>query len=246
MFRPRRMTGPAFRLPTPHNPLSGGHAPLMSEGIFPYCAMLQVAAEDTKRDYVICRGFDTRMVRFIDYAVGNADKPGIPVAKPFGSRMIGVYQIGQIFPAFLPLQTGNPSPTTVPWRVGQNPGVAATSEGHPADLSETVDEMSTAEGELINWMFIDDGGFRLVELCLAENHPGRGVKFNAYLGEWSPATDAWTHDCGTTLAAIDWRYGVPYPNAGARGLFTPRQSDTYGVIYECVSLDCDTPGVCCP
>jgi len=91
----------------------------------------------------------------------------------------------------------------------------------------------------------------LVELCLAEAHPGRGIKFSAKLGWWDPSTDGWRYEDGEsctgllTVAAIDWRYGVPYPGIGAKGLFTPRASDTYGIIYECVSLDCESPDTNC-
>lgn len=85
----------------------------------------------------------------------------------------------------------------------------------------------------------------LVELCLNENHPGRGVAFDANLGTWKTSDNSWDYTTKTAVKAIDWRYGVPYPNAGARGLFVPRFSDTYGTIYECVSLDCDTVGTDC-
>jgi hypothetical protein len=64
--------------------------------------MMQVAADDTYDDYVICRGFDPRILKFVDYASGDANKPGISVAKPFGKRTTGTYEIGEIYPAFLP------------------------------------------------------------------------------------------------------------------------------------------------
>lgn len=87
----------------------------------------------------------------------------------------------------------------------------------------------------------------LVELCLATAHPGRGTPFECYLGTWSPAINGWSYgSCASTVWAIDWREGTPYPEAGSRGLFTPRASDYYGTIYECVSLDCSSPGECCP
>lgn len=155
MFRKRRQPTPGFKIPPPYEPLEGIRAPLKTEGVFPYCAMYQVAEEDTETDYVLCRGFDVRINKFIDYEKDNPDKPGIAVAKPFGSRGSGKYKIGQIFPACLPLQTTNPSPADVDWRVGQNPGVAETTTGHPADLDEAVEELSTDEGKFINWMFID-------------------------------------------------------------------------------------------
>jgi hypothetical protein len=85
----------------------------------------------------------------------------------------------------------------------------------------------------------------LVELCLIDDHPGRGIAFDTYLGTWNPSTNGWDYDCLEIVKAIDWRYGVPYPGAGARGLFTPRASTTHGTIYENVSLDCQSPGPCC-
>jgi len=80
--------------------------------------------------------------------------------------------------------------------------------------------------------------------CLAENHPGRGQLFTIHLGVWSPDLYKWIYDTENTFFAIDWRYDVPYPGAGATGLFSPRPSTTHGVIYECVSLDCASPGAC--
>ena len=215
-------------------------------------AMMQVAAEDTEQNYVLCRGFDVRIARFIDYEAGNANKPGIPVAKPYGSRTTGTYEIGQIFPAILPLQTSNPSPTTVPWRVGQNPGVATVSAGHPASLSETVDFLKDTNGIYINWMLLDSGsGTELIECCLAEDHPGYGTIFTVKLMVWIPANNGHGPDPDDTddHYAIDWRYGMPsYPGAGTRGLFIKRQGTCDGAtvdMYEVVSLDCEAPTIAC-
>lgn len=162
MFRKRKTPSPHFRLPPPYQPITGEQASLIVQGVFPYVAMMQVAAEDTHDNYVLCRGFDVRMRKFIDYESGNADKPGIPVAKPYGCRRaanctpnLRRYEIGEIHPAILPLQTGNPSPATVPWRVGQNPGWATGGQGQPESLNELVDFLWDDNGVLINWMFLD-------------------------------------------------------------------------------------------
>lgn len=80
--------------------------------------------------------------------------------------------------------------------------------------------------------------------CLAQDHPGRGTAFDIHLGVWSAADVKWVYAETATVKAIDWRYGVPYPDEGATGLFEARASTTYGIIYECVSLDCDSPGAC--
>jgi hypothetical protein len=145
----------------PFDPIAGQHPDLQTPGVFPYCAMMQVAAEDTYTDYVICRGFDIRFGVFIDYEEGNANKPGISVAKPFGTRVQSHYQIGQIFPVMLPTQCSGqyvpPSPTDVPWRVGQNPGTTGGSDGgHPTDLSDAVTELTDHNGNYVNWLMLHD------------------------------------------------------------------------------------------
>jgi len=257
VLRKRKQPTPHFKQPPPYEPISGDRAALAVPGFFPYVAMMQVAAEDTYEDYVICRGFDIRHRIFIDYEEGNADKPGIPVAKPYSNREVGVYSIAEVYPAVLPLQTSNPSPADVPWRVGQNPGVAETTAGHPADLDETIEILYTDdESQTIDWMLLDSRGSTgdaLVGGCLSEDHPGRGMKFGILLGEWDPVDTVWVYDQGA-VTAIDWRYGVPYPDAGSTGLFVKRrwiveaeseeEEDEERDIYEVVALDCSSPGEC--
>jgi len=209
--------------------------------------MVQVAADDTHDDYVLCRGFDIRVNKFVDYEAGNSDKPGIPVAKSFDNRRPGVYKIAQIFPAVLPLQSGNPSPSDVPWRVGQNPGVSQTSPGHPADLSETVEELYTDEGVAINWMMIGAPSSDMVYGMLMENHPGEDTCFDIILGEWSSSTNTWEFDCEATHeTAVDFHYGAPQPLIYSCGWFKPHSSGTTtsGWIYIVVSLDCTSRGSC--
>ena len=79
--------------------------------------------------------------------------------------------------------------------------------------------------------------------CLAGDHPGRGTAFDIHLGVWIAASTSWIY-LYDTVKAIDWRYGVPYPDAGATGLFVPRRDETNGTIWECVSLDCESPESC--
>lgn len=161
-----------YGIPPPYNPIHGENANLRQDGISPFCAMMQVAEEDTYENYVICRGFDIRILKFVDYAPGDASKPGISVAKPFGRREVGTYTIGEVYPAFLPTQ-GNPqftdfrqvtyvppSPATVPWRVGQNPGYVEDSDngGHPDDLNEEIAILYDHNNKVINWLLIDTGG----------------------------------------------------------------------------------------
>jgi hypothetical protein len=246
MFRKRKQPSPEFRLPPPYQPVTGDQASMLASVVFPYCAMFQIAEADTHINYVICRGHDTRHNKFYN---------SIAVAKPYSSRRIGAYQVAQIYPAALPLQgthahrTGwhAPTPDDVLWRVGQNPGVAVTSQGHPADLQEEVEILKTDEGVHIDWMLLQDPPPpELVELCLKVDHPGQATPFACYLGAWDPAIDDWDYSgCATEVTAIDHRWGVPYPDAGSTGLFTPRASEAYGTIYECVSLDCESKEACC-
>lgn len=169
MFRKRKRVSPNFKIHPPYHPIHGEYANLRQDGISPFCAMMQVAAEDTYTNHVICRGFDPRILRFIDYAVGDANNPGISVAKPFGKRTVGTYEIGEIYPALLPTQ-GNanyidfrnvtympPSPVAVDWRVGQNPGVASggLDGGQPEALTDPVGILYDHNGKVVNWLLID-------------------------------------------------------------------------------------------
>jgi len=86
-------------------------------------------------------------------------------------------------------------------------------------------------------------GPQLTGGCLQQDHPGRGTPFHITLGEWQSDDYSWDYT-GETVYAVDWRYGVPYPDAGATGLFTPRGSDDYVTIWEVVALDCSSPGEC--
>lgn len=174
MFRKRRVATPGFGH-TPWNPIQGEQANLRQEGTHPFCAMMQVAAEDTHKDYVICRGFDPRILKFIDYSEGDTNKPGISVAKPFGKRLTGKYQVGEVYPAFLPTQGNSdytnfrqvtytpPSPVAVKWRVGQNPGVVSgggLDGGQPDNLTDEIQILRDENGKAINWLLIDSSRIR--------------------------------------------------------------------------------------
>lgn len=264
MTRKRRRPTPDFRIPPPYHPIGGGHADLAAQGLFPYCAMMQVAKKDVHRDYVVCRGFDIRMRKFVDYDAGDPeDKPGIPVAKPYGKRMKGMYQIGQVFTACLPTQGPTdyvpPSPVDVDWRVGQNPGVAETTPGHPADLDEAINELMTDDGlKYVNWMLIDTAD-DLIWCMLMENHPGRYVCFDVLQGVWCPSSGKYLFDCGASaddyLIAVDLHYTIsaggllPEPDIYAQGWFKLMPLDNnpdHKVIAVNVTMDCDSPGSCAP
>lgn len=108
-------------------------------------------------------------------------------------------------------------------------------------------------GELTRPLVVVDGGTPIT-CSLAEDHPGCGVVFDVWpLPVWNPA-DKWMFNeskwdldgCDGTykLKAIDLRKGVPEPAKYATGLFVPRVSSEYGVLLECVTLDCESPGGC--
>jgi len=84
-----------------------------------------------------------------------------------------------------------------------------------------------------------------VRCCYAETHPGYGIVFEVYPGSWNAATHGWEYST-TKAKAIDWFYSDPEitPPAGATGPFIPRPSNEYGIIYDAVAGDCDSPGSC--
>jgi hypothetical protein len=168
MFRKRRRPTPEFKVPSPYNAMRGDHDDLQLFGEFPYCAMMQVACEDIYENYVVCRGFDPRMLKFIDYAENNAEKPGISVAKPYGCRVTSGgakrYRKGEIFMAVLPTQgiAENdvhyvpPSPVEIEWRLGQNPGVVSGVNygGQPKCLTNEINILYDHNDIVINWMLV--------------------------------------------------------------------------------------------
>jgi hypothetical protein len=168
MFRKRRRPTPNFQVPPPYNPMRGDHDDLQLHGDWPYCAMMQIACEDKYEHHVVCRGFDPRMLKFVDYRDNSAEKPGISVAKPFGCRVTegGAkrYRIGEVFMAVLPTQGTTdidvhyipPSPVEVKWRLGQNPGFVDGSPygGHPKCLEDEIEVLYDHNGKVINWMLV--------------------------------------------------------------------------------------------
>jgi hypothetical protein len=92
------------------------------------------------------------------------------------------------------------------------------------------------------WVASQSARVGTVGIFLAEDHPGRGIVFDVYVGTWDSATHDWTYPGTATYKAIDWRYGVPYPTQGAQGLAEWRDSDVYDDVLEVTSLDCEAPG----
>lgn len=190
----------------PVHPLDVDYANLRAKGVHPYCAMVQVAEDDKYEDYVICRGFDPRIRKFVDYEAGNAAKPGISVAKPFNKRIKCFYHLGQVFPAFIPTQGPSdyvpPSPSDVDWRVGRNPGTATVAcVGQPKSMSGKITELLDHNNEYVNWMLIDSGQvFMWVEL--AENLTLCGSA-SAYILAADANGDACARCTYTTLTVTD-------------------------------------------
>jgi len=249
VIRKRHQPTPHFKLPAPFQPMTSERAQLLVPGIFPYCAMMQIAAEDTHCNYVVCRGYDPRDKRYYDYDEEDQDgQPGIAVAKPYWNRFTGVYQIGEVYPAFLSLSAGaKDGDKTVPF-IGQNPGRVKGDEcqGHPPSLDEEIVHLLDEDEKYINWM-LADGGAGLIPYCTRDSHPGEGIVFRAYApGVWDPSDHDWVFTCDDdhTYKIIDRDYGVPEPGAGARGFAVWQRSDDFEQILLVVTMDCDTRGTC--
>lgn len=236
MFRKRRRPTPGFKIPSPFNPMQGEQANLRQDGTSPLCAMMQIAAEDIYDDYVICRGFDTRILRFVDYAAGNANKPGISVAKPFGKRTAGTYEIAQIYPALLPTQGNDrfsdfrqtvftpPTPVDVHWRLGQNPGVVTggLDGGQPDQLSDTIGILYDHNGKVINWLLIDAAG-------------SNGANFYVYVLTESPVLGSPTTGVAAIYSADD-EYTLIQAEAPWIGNKEMFDDQVYGDTGTCIKV----------
>lgn len=153
--RKRRNPTPAFKLPPPTNPFNMETAGVQAEGVFPHSALWQVVEEDTHADYLVCQGYDPREGRYFE---------SMAVAKPYGSRITGAYTVGQVFQAWLPLAPFEIPSTCNFGPLGQNPGKAETTQGHPEDLDEAIELLYDDDGVAINWMIMDSPPWRLFEL----------------------------------------------------------------------------------
>ena len=249
VFRKRRRPTPHYKVPPPFNPITGETAELQPEGNYPYCAMMQVAEEDTYDSYVICRGYDTRIAKFIDYEQGNPLKPGISVAKLYGHRGSSTYDVGQgsarkfrvgeIFPAFLPAQgTGYsptdaipnytpPSPTSVLWRTGQNPGSTSATDvwgGHPENLTAEVSSLYDHNGKAVNWMFIHVDTERHFRFQSQEDMVGTSVEACVRQMNGEDAHLADVHDPDQIFLGME---------AGTKGICFFQEGKYYIVIPKC-------------
>lgn len=197
VLRKRRQPTPWFRQPPSYDPIAGKRAPLDHPGVTPYCALMQVAAEDTHQNYLICRGYDTRERKFFDYVEGDPDKEGIAVAKPYGRQTKGIYQIGQVIPAMVAL-TGLYSDLQETWvQQGQNPGVSTA--GHPKVVSlsplltDPVSILYDDNGKAITWMAMHGECIARIEMTDALSRGG-AESAEAMLFSWNHAEDEWNEE----------------------------------------------------
>ena len=169
MWRKRATSAPGFKVPAAYNPLSGQHAPLGKPVERTRIAMMQVAVEDTFDNYVVCRGFDPECGKFFDT---------VNVAKPYGIRGTNPYVVGQVFAAA--------KPKTV---LGDTPGKAETTVGHPEDLNETVVILTDDDGNPISWLDISNAPATIgspIELELTEIRQAAGPSlFKIAVNDWA-------------------------------------------------------------
>jgi hypothetical protein len=99
--------------------------------------MMQIIEADTYDDYVVCRGFDPDSGRFLN---------SVNVGKPYGLRGNHPYNVGEVYAAVKPKT-----------KLGDTPGKAATSAGHPADLDEAVEILNDDDGNPIAWLLLETG-----------------------------------------------------------------------------------------
>jgi len=183
MRKLKRIPAPHFKTPPPYNPMTGEKAPLGKKVDLTRCAMMQVCEEDTHDNYLVCRGFDPECEKFFS---------SIAVAKPYGKRKSGGgdYEVGQVFAAV--------KPRTL---LGDTAGVASSTVGHPADLSEEVGILTDDSGNPVAWLLLDSGG-------------GGGIgigKLNGALAhDASVEMSVWTaeggsfSDTGDDIRVYDW------------------------------------------
>lgn len=242
--RKRRNPTPHFRQPPPYEPMTGEVEQLLVEGRYPYCALMQVVEEDTHCNYVVCRGWDPRSRVYL------TETPGFPVAKPYSRRMKGLYRIGEVYPALLPLPAGfKDGSLTVP-RIGQNAGrtegTITDCRSHPLDLDQEVVLLVDDDGTFVSWMFLDQGPPRVyfeLQEVLSQFAASPDNIVDAWQKTWDPTANSGTGGfltCGNTIRVGDLNEVGHEAGIGGYGSGTmhPTEADPYWV---CVIDD-----LCCP
>lgn len=190
MWKKRASPAPFFRMPAPYMPITGKHAPIGTEGILSFCAMMQIVGddeteenEDTHDNYVVCRGFDPDTRKFYD---------PINVAKPYGVRGTHPYTLAEVHPA-IKART----------RIGDTPGVCETTVGHPADLDETIEILRDDEGVAIEWLLLDTGIGRFTRFELTSALVNGGTA-TANPRRWDVAAGEDVADTDTEITVWDY------------------------------------------
>ena len=247
-IRKRKGVAPGFGLPPPYQPMTGEEAQLMVPGIFPYCAMMQIAAADVHCNYVVCRGWDPRDKRYYDYDGG--DQPGIAVAKPYACRRPGVYRIGEVVPAVLPLSAGAEDDGKIVPFIGQNPGRVEgdACRGNPLDLTEEIVHILDEDDIYINWMLLEDGGRRFVEFELLEElEQWSGDIVEAAPRTWDPTANGgnggFTVRCDTPIMVGD--LAEIGHNAGIKGYGWGIMQETENEQWNGTHWVCVIHDLCC-
>lgn len=203
-FRKRKTPSPSFRLPPPFDPRAGQHASMDKPGLHTRLSVFQVVGDDgtaenqdTHDNYILCRGWDLDTdpdCKYLFDPTANAQGKGIAVAKPYGVRGTYPYVLGQMVVV-----------AKVRTRLGDNPGVAHTTAGQPADLDEVIDLLTDVYGNPISWLDIGGGGdtLRLVELKTSLT-PG-GIA-DAWFLEWDSVQQTYVnpdHNAAPDLSAAN-------------------------------------------
>jgi len=224
MLRKRRQTAPHFRQLQPFNPLTGQFAKIGVGSEITRVAMMQVSEADTHDNFVVCRGFDPESGKFLN---------SVNVAKPYGVRGTNPYVVGQVFAAA--------KPKTV---LGDTPGVAATTVGHPADLTETVEILTDDSGNPVAWTILGDGGREAISLfeLTADLEPGGSATAYPVVWDEEAVPAGYVADTGADTITVYDVLECFRAKTGAWGFaWQGPDSENYQIVY--VEHDILTPRI---
>jgi hypothetical protein len=186
-------------------------------------------------------GFDWRYPKVFTKKVTDTNNCVLLVNKEFELGVDGDYFLdilGDEWPALVRYDPDDGIPT-IGDEVGVKPNTYKVALGYTGLFVVSGPELYD---EKVVWVVRSGGagGGILPELCALEDAV-RNVPYTALLGIYSPDTHSWCYDGASTVYAIDHRYGMPLAEAGWKGSYQKLPSNVYGVIYECISLDCKLP-----
>jgi hypothetical protein len=138
IWRKRKSPAPFFKQAVPYDPVSGEYSPIGVPTEKIHIAMFQVIEADTHDNYIVCRGYDPTLRKFLN---------SINVAKPYDQRGAFGYVVGHVFPAAIPIT-----------RLGETSGVSETTIGCPADLNEAIEILLDDDSNPVRWLDISSGG----------------------------------------------------------------------------------------